>query len=348
MKRLCGSTRNQIKRPMMSRVLGCAALALVTLVPAPAYAQLNGENLLGDNGVKSGSQPAPGLYVSGLYYFYNTDTIKDANGNRITYDPSQSGSQKLHVIAPLFTYVSKAKVLGANYGMMAVMPFANGALEAPAFGLDKSVSTGAADIYLVPLQLGWHKTRADVITAFAIFAPTGRYTAGGDDNLGKGMWSYELSAGTTVYLDESKTLTLATTGYWETHSKKKDTGDVRIGNVTLTGVKVGQLLTLEGGLGKSFLGGAASAGLAYYAQWKLTEDNFGIAPSLPNGPAIGKHKVWGFGPDVTLPLATKSKLIALVNVRYFWEAGVQLKTQGQSLVVTATFPVPSVKIPPTK
>jgi hypothetical protein len=41
-------------------------------------------------------------------------------------------------------------------------------------------------------------------------------------------------------------------------------------------------------------------------------------------------------------------LISLVNVRYFWEAGAQLKTQGQSLVVTAAFPVPSIKIPPTK
>jgi hypothetical protein len=75
---------------------------------------------------------------------------------------------------------------------------------------------------------------------------------------------------------------------------------------------------------------------------------FGIAVSLPSGPAIGKHRVYGFGPDVTLPLATKSKLISLVNVRHFWETGAQLETQGQSLVVTATFPVPSVKIPPTK
>ena len=333
---------------IMSRVLGCAALALVTLAATPAYAQLNGENLLGDNGVKSGSQAAPGLYVSSLYYFYRTDTIKDKDGNQISFDPNQSGSQKLHLLAPVFTYVSKAKVLGGQFGMMAVLPFANGALEAPAFGLDDSVGTGVADMYLVPLQLGWHKTRADVVTSFALFAPTGRYTAGADDNIGKGMWSYELSAGTTVYLDAEKTWNLATTGYWETHSKKKDTGNLQVANITLTGVKVGQLLTLEGGLGKSFLGGAASVGLAYYAQWKLTVDEFGIAISLPSGRAIGKHKVWGFGPDVTMPIATKSTLIALVNVRYFWEAGAQLKTQGQSLVVTAAFPVPSIKIPPTK
>ena len=330
------------------RLAVCALAGLATLVARPAYAQLNGENLLGDNGVKSGSQPAPGLYLSGLYYFYNTDTIKDANGNRITFDPNRSGSQKLHVIAPVFLYVSKAKVLGAQYGAMAVLPFANGALEAPAFGLDESVSTGMADMYLVPIQLGWHTPRADIITAFALFPPTGRYTSGADDNLGKNMWSYELSAGTTVFLDERKTLSLATTGFWETHSKKRNTGNVQQGNVTLTGVRVGQLLTLEGGLGKSFLGGAAHVGLAYYAQWKLTEDEFGIAVNLPEGPALGKHRVWGFGPDVTMPIATKSKLISFVNVRYFWETGAQLKTQGQTLVVTATFPVPSIKITPTK
>jgi hypothetical protein len=59
---------------------------------------------------------------------------------------------------------------------------------------------------------------------------------------------------------------------------------------------------------------------------------------------IGKHRVFGVGPDVTVPVATKSALIALVDVRYFWEIGVETKTQGQSLLLTATFPVPSVRI----
>jgi hypothetical protein len=47
---------------------------------------------------------------------------------------------------------------------------------------------------------------------------------------------------------------------------------------------------------------------------------------------------------VTLPVASKSKLIALVNIRYLWETGVHIKTQGQTLAVTATVPVPSVKL----
>jgi hypothetical protein len=57
-----------------------------------------------------------------------------------------------------------------------------------------------------------------------------------------------------------------------------------------------------------------------------------------------KHEVFAFGPDVTLPVASKSKLFALVNIRYFWETGARLKTEGQSLVVTATLPIPSLDL----
>jgi len=327
--------------------IAIAALAIALALATPANAQLNGENLLGDTGVQNASQPAPGLYAAFLYYRYKTDTIRDANGNKIALDPAQPGSQAQNVPAPFVVYVTKKKILGGNYGVMAVVPLANGSLEAPAFKLDESVSTGLADMYIVPLQLGWHLKRADVTTAFAFFAPTGRYEPRGNNNIGKGMWSYELSGGTTVYLDEKKSLTAATTAFWETHSKKEGTGDVQIGRFALTGVKVGQLLTLEGGVAKSFLDGAAHVGMAYYAQWKITSDSFGIF-NQPGAPSLDKHRVFAFGPDVTVPLATKSSLISLVNVRYFWETGAQLKTEGQSLVVTATFPVPSIKIPPRK
>ena len=47
---------------------------------------------------------------------------------------------------------------------------------------------------------------------------------------------------------------------------------------------------------------------------------------------------------MTLPVASKSKLFALVNIRYLWETGARAKTQGQTLVITATFPVPSVRL----
>ena len=327
-------------------VLG-ALLAIATIGATPALAQLNGENLLGDTGVKNASQPAPGFYIGYLYYRFRTDTIKGPDGEPIVFDPSQRGSQSIDVGAPLIMYVSQKKLFGGNIGMMAVVPFANGGLEAPAFGLNEQVSTDIADMYIVPFQLGWHQPKADVTAGFGMFAPTGSYEPGASDNLGKGMWSFEVFGGGTMYLDEKRSVSLATTAYWESHTKKDGTTDLEFAGLTPTGIRVGQLLTLEGGAAKSFLHGAAHLGVAYYAQWKITRDDLGL-PALPGMPDIGKHKVFGIGPDVTIPIATSSRLISLINIRYFWEFGAETKTQGQSLFVTTTFPVPGIKIAPAR
>jgi hypothetical protein len=218
-----------------------------------------------------------------------------------------------------------------------VLPWANAALEAPAFTVGQTVDPSFADLLIRPVDLGWHSKGADVTAGFQFYAPTGTYERGGSENIGKGMWTYEPFVGSTVYFDEKRTVSLATTAFWEFHGNKKDTT-----------TKVGQLLTLEGGLGKSYLGGGLILGAAYYAQWKLTKDQL-VEFVLPGGAGFavdfpGKHKVFAFGPDVTLPVASKSKLISLVNIRYLWETGTRIKTQGQTLAVTATFPIPSVKL----
>lgn len=335
------ATANTQRTRRIARAIGAVAIAIC--YAAPARAQLNGENLLGDMGVKSGTQPEPGVYFANIYYRYFTDSIKGPDGTRLVVDPSGKGSQTIHATVPLIIYVSDKKILGARYGMMAVMPLANGSLEAPGLALSEEASFGPSDLYVMPLQLGWHFKRADAVAGAAFFAPTGRHTAGASDNLGKGMWSYEVSGGTTLYLDKARTLSIATIAAWETHTKKD--AEVRIQNVTVDDVKVGQLLTLEGGVGKSFLHGAASVGAAYYAQWKLTSDQMVFSAANSHVLDVSdKHRVFGFGPDVTVPIATKHRLISLVNVRYLWEAGAEVKTQGQTLMLTATFPVGGIKI----
>lgn len=320
------------------------AVSALTLVAAmalasPARAQLNGHNTLGDFGVLAGSQPAPGFYAAAFYYRYDTDTIRGRNGDRVVLDPQRRGELAIHAFAPLVWYVSELQIAGANVGAAAAFPIVNAALEAPAFGLQDESGSGMGDIWIQPLNLGWHTPRADIMTGFGFYSPTGEYEPFGDNNHGLGMWSFELFAGSTVYLDEAKSWSFATNAYWETHTEKKDTE-----------IKVGDVLTLEGGFGKSFLEGAINVGFAYYGQWKLTEDTLVDRPGFLSRFDIGpdllqKHRTFGIGPDITLPLATKTKLIALINVRYFWELGVRSKTDGQSLVVTATFPIPSISIP---
>ena len=81
-----------------------------------------------------------------------------------------------------------------------------------------------------PLDLGWHAKRADVTAGFQFYCPPGDTRKGGSDNIGKGMWTYEPFVGTTVFFDEKRTASLATTAFWEFHGDKKDT-DVKVGQI---------------------------------------------------------------------------------------------------------------------
>jgi hypothetical protein len=185
--------------------------------------------------------------------------------------------------------------------------------------------------------LGWHVKRADVTTGVEFYLPTGRYEPGVYDNVGRGMVTCEPYAGATLFVDEKRSTSVATAAFWEINGKKKHTN-----------AKVGQILTLEGGIGKSFMGGGVSVGMAYYVQWKVTKDRLGELV-LPGGEPIDvefpdKHEVWAVGPDVTVPVASTSKLFALLNIRYFWETGARVKTQGDTLAVTATLPIPSMRL----
>ena len=135
----CLSDRPRRKECSMRRrlILLGAACGLTLLLTVPAQAQLNGSHSLGDFGVQAGSQPAPGFYAALFYVRYDTDTIKDADGNTVRLSPDSPASSGLTAAAPLLWYVSKAKVLGANYGVMAVLPWANASIEAPAFGVQR-------------------------------------------------------------------------------------------------------------------------------------------------------------------------------------------------------------------
>jgi hypothetical protein len=50
--------------------------------------------------------------------------------------------------------------------------------------------------------------------------------------------------------------------------------------------------------------------------------------------------VFGIGPDMTLPVGSKSTLFALLSIRYLWETRAQSKTMGNILALRAMFSVP--------
>jgi hypothetical protein len=282
----------------------------------------------------SGSQAPPGFYLAApIYVRYDADTLRNSAGDRVSLDPDQPGSLSVNAYVIGLVWVTEYKILGGNYSFQVFPAFTDNSLEVPILDLQQRVSTDLTDLYFQPINLGWHTPRADFMAGLGIFAPTGEYEFGGDNNLGLGMWSFELFGGTTVYLDKAKSWHFAATAFCETHTEKEDTN-----------IQVGDLVTVEGGLGWSFLEGAANVGVAYYAQWKVTNDDLGIDLELPVDLPIGKHRVYGVGPELTIPIATKKKLIGFINARYFWEGGARTTLEGDTFILTVTFPIPSVPL----
>jgi hypothetical protein len=303
--------------PLVSVALLIGTLLL--LAPTSAVAQLGGENLRGDYGMKSGSQGPPGLYVGNIFYFYRTDTIKTLSGDDLPKSPSID----IFADAILGSYVTKKKILGANYGFMVVLPILNTQLALPS--LDVGAQTwGLADMYIQPLALGWHFKRADAIAGYAFMAPTGRYTAGAKDNTGLGMWSNEFSAGTTFYFDQNKMWHAAGTGFYEIHTSKQDLD-----------AKTGDIFTLEGGVGRAFLKGYANAGLAYVGQWKVTEDSGRDVNPLVQGK---KGSMFALGPELNMPVSKKG---IFLGFKYLFDVHSRLATSGDYLVLSLTYVRPS-------
>jgi len=317
---------------MVSRSLLCLCILTVWSLNNTSFAQLSGHNTKGDFGLQAGTQAPPGFYVVPMYYGYTADKFRDKNGDKLLSNAS-GGSIDVAAGVVGLVWMTDKKVLGGTYGFTIWPAVTNNALEFPPTGLNTKVSSGFSDLYIQPVNLGWSVARADFTAGIGIYAPTGEYEADGNDNRGLGMWSYELFGGTTIFLDRAKTWHFAAIAAYETHGKK-DGSDIRVGD----------LLTIEGGLGKSFRDGAISVGIAYYAQWKTSSDDFGLDFDFPADPALGKHRVYGYGPEVTIPLASKKKLFGFLNLRYLKETGSRTALEGDTFVATFTFPIPSIPL----
>src|SRR5262249_53118335 len=309
---------------MKFRTIGLVILLCLSFAVGTAHAQLSATHLVGDQGLMSGSQAPPGFYLAYLLYNYDTSTIVAPNGRELTF---QNGDISLWMHSAAFSIVTNKKILGANYGAGFVfLPITNLSLEAPNQAAVADTGYGYSDMWVQPIQLGWHRKQADITTWYAFYAPSGRYEPGAHDNRGFGQWSHELSLGTTVYFDEKHAWHAATTGSFEFHSEKKDSD-----------AKAGSVLTMEGGLGstyKKFL----TAGVAYYSQWKLSEDSgLDVKPIVQD--RLGKNRNFALGPEVglVLPLTKDFKKLMILTFRYEFETSARLDTKGNIVVFSAAF-----------
>jgi hypothetical protein len=93
-------------------------LGSLLLAPAAARAQLLGFNLRGDTGIKSGSQPGPGIYVmSPLYFRSDYNGLRDRNGDKIL---SGLDVDVNLLVVPGLAVTTNAEIAGGTYGFQII------------------------------------------------------------------------------------------------------------------------------------------------------------------------------------------------------------------------------------
>ena len=246
---------------------------------------LTGHYMPGFMNIRDLADPAP---ASGIIVLdYNTyqfgNEFYDRDGNQVTQILGPLGTPiNLNVDVtgyyntPMVLWVSKSKVFGATYfgGLSIPIITVNPDLAYSRIGLIDSVHlsgningnvSGLSDLCVMPLYLSWGLTNFDLTVGYLFYAPTGKYTPGGNDNTGLGFWSNMIQVFGYWYPEKvdgqpSKALAIMFGGTLELTSKIKDTD-----------VKPGNRFSLDYGISQ-YLSESFSAGIFGGNTWQISDD----------------------------------------------------------------------------
>ena len=296
-------------------VLGVVIGAVVS--PGPTHAQVRGVYPLGMSATNSGVTPAPGFTYSNQLLIYSRDRLKGPNGEVLA-----TGNNSVVMDMNTLAWVSKKEFLsGARFSMSATLPVANNSLTSDVTGRI-SGGAGFADSYYQPFILGWNKNRAAIRAVYGFLAPTGRFKADANDNVGSGYWTHALSSGQTFYLTENKATSVSTFQMYEFHTTQKETN-----------IHPGQTLNLDYSVTHSIRLGDESSlqvGLGGYNQWQTTDKS---GPTITPEQATARYKVnaLGFVSNAMLPWHKAS-----VGFKYFKEFANRSTFQGYSVQISGS------------
>lgn len=287
-----------MKIKLQTVLLTGALLMMINLADAQP---LGGHYPAGSEGIKAASLPPPGVYLRDYNQFYFADDYKNGPpGFDIT----------AYVNAPRLIWISDIKILGANFGMDALIPLGYVDVDSnPGGPSDNRFSIG--DVCVEPITLSWHTKQFDFALAYAIWAPTGGFDQTKPAQLGKGFWSHMLTAGATWYVDEGKTWSISALNRYEIHHEHEDLP-----------VTAGNTWTLEWGVAKSVTK-TVDVGLVGYYQAQVTKDD----------PQNFKAHVAAIGPEIN---AFVPKLGMFASLRYLQEFSAKDRPEGQLVTLTLT------------
>jgi hypothetical protein len=322
----------------------------------PLLAQQKGQWVPGAFGLNAGIMPDPGITYANMVVNYSADRLNNSNGDRILQNVT--GTYSFWVDENIVYYVPNHKILGGYFMPYVSVNVANGSLVA-AFppllpgstsGISLSGgSSGLADTYVEPLNIGWHfGNRADFNVGYAFMAPTGRYFAGASDNVGSGYWGNNLTSGMTFYVTKNKGTSANLFTDFESHGQKTvaSTPAGQFSKIT-----PGQDFTAEWGIGqvlplKKDFSQLAQLGLVGYDQWQVSSNSgsYLVAGMPVAATRVPYHSVHGIGVQVNYILPTKG---ATIFFKYYDEYSAKARIQGRTFVFggswTLRIPKPAPK-----
>ena len=285
----------------------------VSILSMSTQAQNRGVYPLGMSATNSGVTPAPGFTYVNQLLFYSRDHAKDDAGHTLTVTGENYVLMDMNTLA----WVSKEKFLGgANFSAVATLPFARNNLTSDIQG-NISGGGGFADSYYMPFILGWNRERVAIRAIYGFLAPTGRFVAGGNDNVGSGYWTNTVSSGQTFYLKENKRLVLSAFQMYEFHGVQEGTGINPGETFDLDYSMMGSLLRTN-----SF---QLQAGLVGYEQRQTTATK---GPGISETASMDRYAVNALGFAVT---SAFPKHKASVGLKYFKEFADRSTFQGYSV-----------------
>lgn len=146
---------------------------ILLLAVAGAYAKEGGDQYpSGGENWFAGATPPPGFtFVN--YFGYYTGQLKDGSGNNVHLGGAGGPTPRVNATfdALRFIEMTKFKILGANYGMHAIVPMVYQSMNFA--GRKDQFSVG--DITIDPIILGWHRPTWHAVAALDIYLPTGHY-----------------------------------------------------------------------------------------------------------------------------------------------------------------------------
>jgi hypothetical protein len=261
--------------------------------------------------------PEPGLTYANVFIGYSFDQLRSASG-AIVAQNNAADFNDLNV----FEWVTKKKILGANYALAAVLPFGSSSISSPTLGAIGG-GGGFSDSYYQPLTLGWHFKRADIQVAYGFYAPTGRFTAGATNNTGSGHWTNSPAAGETFYLTKNKATSVSAYQFYEFHTTQKGT-NIHAGQTFNLDYSLMHILPLQKDLHTLL-----QFGLVGYGQWQ-TSNNSGPGVN-PGFPAHYRVNALGGAANVILPARKAS-----VGFKLFKEFSNSSTVQGYSLQIVGS------------